>query len=333
MRRILRKVAAGESRDLGDVTTLADPGVVDALLKTRPGAGIPRDPDPGRKARLLAAGHDVDPDRGERRGVPLDAGHGGAEGFERTIFEYSAIPQHVSASDVTRAHVRGRADRRGPAGQRDPAPTATTYDPDRVHARPTRRRAEYCYRGQSGRSARPGPPEDPRLGDLLDGDVHARGLGATCSGTCGSSTCSGASVEDTLGKLAYLVFYLVCGLGASAAQLAHDPDSIVPFLGASGAIAGVMGAFAVRFPGAQVLTLIPIILYTLAPPARPGSSCCIYIGEQVFMSLVHTPRERRRGLVGPHRGIRRRLLPRSAFSRSNAPGKACFRRRPADPFS
>jgi membrane associated rhomboid family serine protease len=97
----------------------------------------------------------------------------------------------------------------------------------------------------------------------------------------------GPSLEDSLGKLPYVAFYLATGLGATAAQLVHDPASSIPFLGASGAIAGVMGGFAVRFPGANVLTLIPIILYTLAHlPA--WIFMLIYLGEQVFMSLVHT---------------------------------------------
>jgi membrane associated rhomboid family serine protease len=66
----------------------------------------------------------------------------------------------------------------------------------------------------------------------------------------------GDNVEDRLGHIPYLFFYLVCGLAASAAQIAISPDSTLLNLGASGAIAGVLGAYLVFFPTAQVRTLI-----------------------------------------------------------------------------
>src|SRR5262249_5427195 len=58
----------------------------------------------------------------------------------------------------------------------------------------------------------------------------------------------GDNVEDAFGHMKYLVFYLVCGLAAAFAQIAIAPDSMVPSLGASGAIAGVLGAYIVMFP-------------------------------------------------------------------------------------
>ncbi|WIG58674.1 MAG: rhomboid family serine protease [Ktedonobacterales bacterium] len=66
----------------------------------------------------------------------------------------------------------------------------------------------------------------------------------------------GDNVEDRLGHVGYLVFYLFCGFVASAAQIAVDPNSTIPTLGASGAIAGVLGAYIVFYPGARVRTLI-----------------------------------------------------------------------------
>lgn len=66
----------------------------------------------------------------------------------------------------------------------------------------------------------------------------------------------GDNVEDRLGHVGYLIFYLFCGLVASAAQIAVGPDSTVPNLGASGAIAGVLGAYLVFYPGARVRTLV-----------------------------------------------------------------------------
>ena len=68
----------------------------------------------------------------------------------------------------------------------------------------------------------------------------------------------GDNVEDALGSARFLLFYLVCGVGAGIAHWALGPTSPVPTVGASGAIAGVLGAYALLFPGARILTLIPI---------------------------------------------------------------------------
>jgi membrane associated rhomboid family serine protease len=66
----------------------------------------------------------------------------------------------------------------------------------------------------------------------------------------------GNNVEDALGKVRYLLFYLTCGFIAALAQILVSPDSLIPNLGASGAIAGVMGAYLVMWPEARVTTLI-----------------------------------------------------------------------------
>jgi membrane associated rhomboid family serine protease len=66
----------------------------------------------------------------------------------------------------------------------------------------------------------------------------------------------GDNVEDRMGHLGYLIFYLFCGVVAALAQTFVDPNSTIPSLGASGAIAGVLAAYAVFFPGARVTTLI-----------------------------------------------------------------------------
>ncbi|MGC1273222.1 MAG: rhomboid family intramembrane serine protease, partial [Planctomycetaceae bacterium] len=71
----------------------------------------------------------------------------------------------------------------------------------------------------------------------------------------------GDNVEDRLGKLAYLAFYLLGGVAASLAHYVSDTSSTVPTLGASGAIAAVMGAYMVLYPHARVLTLIPIFIF------------------------------------------------------------------------
>src|SRR5215471_9006577 len=74
----------------------------------------------------------------------------------------------------------------------------------------------------------------------------------------------GDNVEDNFGHLKYLIFYLLCGFAASFAQIALDPDSKVPSLGASGAIAGVLGSYLIMFPRNKVRVLLPIfILWTI----------------------------------------------------------------------
>lgn len=66
----------------------------------------------------------------------------------------------------------------------------------------------------------------------------------------------GDNVENAFGHLKFLLFYLLCGVGAAAAQIVLNVDSSIPMVGASGAIAGVMGAYLVMFPGATVRTLV-----------------------------------------------------------------------------
>ncbi len=71
----------------------------------------------------------------------------------------------------------------------------------------------------------------------------------------------GDNVEDRLGKVGYLVFYLLGGVAASLTHYLSQPHSDIPTLGASGAIAAVMGAYMVLYPHARVLTLVPIFIF------------------------------------------------------------------------
>lgn len=79
----------------------------------------------------------------------------------------------------------------------------------------------------------------------------------------------GNNIEDRLGHIKFLIFYLSCGLLAALAQWYFSYNSMIPSLGASGAIAGVMGAYILRFPQAQVVTLIPLgfFFWTFRVPA------------------------------------------------------------------
>ncbi len=96
----------------------------------------------------------------------------------------------------------------------------------------------------------------------------------------------GNNVEDRLGHFRFPIFYLGCGALASLAQWYFDPASSIPSLGASGAIAGVLGAYILRFPKAKVLTLVPLGFFwpTFELPAW------VFLGfwfvQQAFYGLV-----------------------------------------------
>jgi membrane associated rhomboid family serine protease len=71
----------------------------------------------------------------------------------------------------------------------------------------------------------------------------------------------GDNVEDRMGHGRYLFFYLLCGTAAALAQTITDPSSVIPMVGASGSIAGVMGAYFVLYPRSRILTLVPIFFF------------------------------------------------------------------------
>ena len=79
----------------------------------------------------------------------------------------------------------------------------------------------------------------------------------------------GNNVEDSIGHGRFAVFYVLCGLAAAAAQIASNPDSAVPMVGASGAIGGVMGAYILLYPRVHVhmLILFGFFITTIAVPA------------------------------------------------------------------
>jgi membrane associated rhomboid family serine protease len=79
----------------------------------------------------------------------------------------------------------------------------------------------------------------------------------------------GANVEDRLGAIGYLFFYLVCGIASGLMQVIFSWGSHLPSIGASGAISGILGAYLVFFPSSRILTLVPlfIIWFTWQIPA------------------------------------------------------------------
>jgi hypothetical protein len=91
----------------------------------------------------------------------------------------------------------------------------------------------------------------------------------------------GDNIEDRLGHIRYLIFYIFCGLAAGLIHLLTNWDSQIPTIGASGAISGVMGAYLLLYPRARILTLIPIFFFFqfLEIPAF------IFLGYWLFLQL------------------------------------------------
>ena len=71
----------------------------------------------------------------------------------------------------------------------------------------------------------------------------------------------GNNIEDVLGKFRFILFYLVCGTIAALGHIATDTSSVIPMVGASGAVSGVLGAYLVLFPFARVKTLVFIVIF------------------------------------------------------------------------
>jgi membrane associated rhomboid family serine protease len=94
----------------------------------------------------------------------------------------------------------------------------------------------------------------------------------------------GDNVEDRLGHLRYLVFYLACGVGAALVHAHLAPDSTIPTVGASGAISGVLGAYFVLFPYARVYTLVPFVFVFLGVVEIPAG---VYLGLWFAMQLLN----------------------------------------------
>jgi len=77
----------------------------------------------------------------------------------------------------------------------------------------------------------------------------------------------GDNIEDRLGHGRFIAFYVMCGIAAALAQVALNPNSLIPMVGASGAIAGVMGAYLVLYPHSRILMLFPFPVFLFELPA------------------------------------------------------------------
>ena len=93
----------------------------------------------------------------------------------------------------------------------------------------------------------------------------------------------GDNIENSMGHIRYLIFYLLCGLGANALEIATASSSHTPGLGASGAIAGVLAAYLMLYPGSRIGTLIPISIIFI-PVRLPA---WILIGFWFILQLIN----------------------------------------------
>lgn len=95
----------------------------------------------------------------------------------------------------------------------------------------------------------------------------------------------GNNVEDSMGHLRFLAFYLLCGLAAAASHVLLSPTSPIPTVGASGAISGIMGAYLVLYPNVRVKMLIPIFIYPWITHIRAWIVLIWWFGLQVLSGL------------------------------------------------
>lgn len=96
----------------------------------------------------------------------------------------------------------------------------------------------------------------------------------------------GDNVEDRFGRPGFLAFYLACGLAAALGQVAVDPSSHVPIIGASGAIGGVLGAYLWFFPRARILAVIPIFIFLQFVELPALVFLAVWFGMQALYSAA-----------------------------------------------
>ena len=92
----------------------------------------------------------------------------------------------------------------------------------------------------------------------------------------------GDNLEAAFGRARYLAFYLTCGIAAALAQYATDPYSFGPVIGASGAIAGVMGGYLLLFPKARIDVLVIFIVFFRVFQIRAWIVLSLWLGLQLF---------------------------------------------------
>jgi len=95
----------------------------------------------------------------------------------------------------------------------------------------------------------------------------------------------GNNVEDLLGPVKFLFFYFACGIAAALAHIAIEPNALTPTIGASGAVAGVLGAYLIAYPRARVLTLVFLIIFVQFLEVPAALLLVFWFAMQFFMGL------------------------------------------------
>ena len=106
----------------------------------------------------------------------------------------------------------------------------------------------------------------------------------------------GNNVEDSMGHLRFVVFYLVTGLLAACAHIAMQPSSTVPTIGASGAVSGILGAYLILYPSARIKTLLPLGIFWTVVRLPAWCFLIFWIGWQ-FVSQTLVPADANAGGV------------------------------------
>lgn len=96
----------------------------------------------------------------------------------------------------------------------------------------------------------------------------------------------GAAVEYRMGARRYLAFYFAAGIAAAIATVAMAPASIVPVIGASGAIAGVLGAYFILYPRGRILTVLPIFFYLMRVEIPAAIYLLVWFGVQLYAGIA-----------------------------------------------
>ncbi len=104
----------------------------------------------------------------------------------------------------------------------------------------------------------------------------------------------GNNIEDVLGPVKFLIFYLLCGLGAAGLQILFNASSTVPMVGASGAISGVLGAYLILYPRVRIFTLVFLGIFITTARIQAIWFLGIWIAYQAFFALA--------GLASPGEG-------------------------------
>jgi membrane associated rhomboid family serine protease len=166
--------------------------------------------------------------------------------IDQSSLEYGAMPYRITHPSETRDCAIGAVSDVGEAGI--VCPGTPEYD-------------EAVVRGEQNAGVRPIPLEQAAWFVTLFTSMFMHGGILHIVGNMLFLWVFGNNIEDSMGRVKFVIFYLLGGLVAVYAQAAIDPDSTAPTIGASGAVAAVLGGYALLHPAARVLTLIFIIFF------------------------------------------------------------------------